>query len=777
MAKVVSMDTLNHLYNFLCGSKNEIILSYDEKYDKTPVNVLLDLANQMDDVALYELGARYRLGVDGVEIDYDKAMQYFFPVLKMKRHSRAANLIGKMIWDDAFGTENEKECEKWFILASSWGDGAASENLAAFYESKTLGEPNYEKSIYYHKLAINQGNTDSYEDLAFAYTFKAAGEEGELQAQDYKTAFDLFSYSYSIGMKKWGSYNLGRAFFFGNGVEKDVVKAKHYFIEAASLGLEEANYFAGLLVVYDENGVEQIAENYDTAMAYLESSAEVSKEYAYDRMGYYSDVMGKTKEAIIYYKNAIERGNNNSLERYKELISISGAVQTTINDASSLSIDQLLENYSEERPANSFLIAQAYHYGRNGAQINYSNAYQYYKIVIQKMLPDIGAAYYELGEMFQRGQGCPPNVKEAFANFEKAFEYGYPVGMNRIAECYRKGIDVAADPYMAEKIYLKSIERGDADAEASLGEMYIAGELGGERQLGKGYRMLESAFRKNPSNPVAFFHMAHLYYTGYEDDEISIEQDYDKAIPMMEVLADTGDINSAMFLADIYSNKENGRFDYEKAVHFSDIVYAEHIPVGEMLVAMLNLFPEYKDEPLYDSKKGVEAAKCYIFNPQTKDTNGSKESLLELICDYYRQFGNSSQYVRKECKYLHDNLENMHLRYLDDETMQKLKNALFFILCIEGYELLENPLFGIDNLVNMINETEEVFRRNAYLGNAGIESMGFLLNLIGEFHLGNNDLENARYFFDQASARGYDEATNHLAKFSVNFWGKLEYRE
>jgi hypothetical protein len=84
-------------------------------------------------------------------------------------------------------------------------------------------------------------------------------------------------------------------------------------------------------------------------------------------------------------------------------------------------------------------------------------------------------AQYELGIMYQNGEGVPQNYSKAVKWFRKAAEQGDSSAQYRLGLKYNVGHGVPQDYSEAVKWFRKSAEKGDAAAQLSLARIYDKG--------------------------------------------------------------------------------------------------------------------------------------------------------------------------------------------------------------------------------------------------------------------------------------------------------------
>ena len=86
------------------------------------------------------------------------------------------------------------------------------------------------------------------------------------------------------------------------------------------------------------------------------------------------------------------------------------------------------------------------------------------------------AAQYNLGVMYDKGQGVPQDYKTALKWYRLAAEQGDVYAQTNLGSMYHKGKGVPQDYKIALKWYRLADEQGDADAQYNLGLMYHKGQ-------------------------------------------------------------------------------------------------------------------------------------------------------------------------------------------------------------------------------------------------------------------------------------------------------------
>ncbi len=98
-----------------------------------------------------------------------------------------------------------------------------------------------------------------------------------------------------------------------------------------------------------------------------------------------------------------------------------------------------------------------------------------------------GAAEYNLGLMYARGEGVLQDYKEAARRFGRAIDRGYTPAKCILASAYAEGLGVEQDPVTARRLAKEGFEAGDSYC----GEVWKKYDLGNEEGINN--------FQKNKS--------------------------------------------------------------------------------------------------------------------------------------------------------------------------------------------------------------------------------------------------------------------------------------
>jgi localization factor PodJL len=164
--------------------------------DAVQPKALADAARSGDPLALFEIGARYSEGSNGLPAD-------------------------------------QKQAAGWYQLAADKGFAPAQYRLGSLYEKGNGVERDVAKARTFYEAAANQGNAGAMHNLAVLYASGALGQ------QDYATAATWFTKAANLGVTD-SQFNLAILCARGNGVPTDLEESYKWFAIAAKAGDKDA---------------------------------------------------------------------------------------------------------------------------------------------------------------------------------------------------------------------------------------------------------------------------------------------------------------------------------------------------------------------------------------------------------------------------------------------------------------------------------------------------------------------------------------------------------
>ncbi|HCA5038924.1 TPA: sel1 repeat family protein [Acinetobacter baumannii] len=175
--------------------------------------VIQEQAKNGDSQAQYNLGLMYKKGVNGVNIDLEKAIY-------------------------------------WYKKAIEQGDDDAKYNLAIIYATEGTEFSNPTLAFKLLSDLSQSGHKEAINYLGILY------RNGIGVKKDYNKAFNLFEKAVSLNVSG-SKFNLGNMYFNGYGTEVDYKKAAYWFDQAVRY--EQDAYAAEMLggMFYEGRGVEK----------------------------------------------------------------------------------------------------------------------------------------------------------------------------------------------------------------------------------------------------------------------------------------------------------------------------------------------------------------------------------------------------------------------------------------------------------------------------------------------------------------------------------------
>lgn len=169
----------------------------------------------------------------------------FLYVLAAEMSSSTDSIEGKAIVETGI---EEVDVAQMEVLA---GDGSIyhQTNLGWIYYVGDGVERNYEKAIYWTKMAADEGFHYAINNLAVFY------DEGKAFEEDDQKAFELYLKAAKLGLERAQS-NVGEHYYRGDIVQQDYSEAFDWFIKAATQGNDTAKYFVARLYM-EGKGIER----------------------------------------------------------------------------------------------------------------------------------------------------------------------------------------------------------------------------------------------------------------------------------------------------------------------------------------------------------------------------------------------------------------------------------------------------------------------------------------------------------------------------------------
>ena len=205
--------------------------------------------------------------------------------------------------------------------------------------------------------------------------------------------------------------------------------------------------------------------------------------------------------------------------------------------------------------------------GHYELQKDYTQAAAWYRKSAEQGHP---FAQYNLGALYNNGQGAPQDYAEAARWYRKAADQGNPDGQFSLGLMYRGGSGVQQNFAEAVKWLRKAGDQGHSSAQFWLGFIYDFGE--GVQQ---DYAEAAGWFRKaaEQGDATAQRDLGFLYKDGH-----GVTQDYSEAARWFRKAAEQGDDTAQHYLGLAYEGGEGVPQDYVEAYMWLNLAAAGTLP-------------------------------------------------------------------------------------------------------------------------------------------------------------------------------------------------------
>ncbi|WP_421784200.1 tetratricopeptide repeat protein [Kiloniella litopenaei] len=410
-------------------------------------------------------------------------------------------------------------------------------------------------------------------------------------AQDFDKALSAYlDGEYAVALKEFhklaelgdgeAQFYLGEMYVVGQGVERNLFRARKWFLRASERGNFDADsrlallYESGLggeqsdtlalyharrgadnnnaasqanLAKFYEKGSVGVAQSDEDALKWYLLAAYKGFTPAYLGLGRVYEKIGEIDDAKLWYQLAIDEGDEDARKPLARLKAKNAdAKQTAGNNrkvVSSSSGGTIAVEYPDEAARQSsdrvweddkddFLVgANAYLDG------DFSLALEFLYPLAEKGVP---LAQFYMGEMFDRGLGINQNPQAAVKWFTAAYKNGVSEAGNNLAYIYYTGSAGFVDRQTAMDIYHKEAHAGNSASQVSLGHAYADGKdvFPSDKVAVRWYR--EAA---ENGNPVGMFQLGLAYYHSIG----GVTWDYDTAYMWFSLADEEGDEDALVY--------------------------------------------------------------------------------------------------------------------------------------------------------------------------------------------------------------------------------------
>lgn len=293
-----------------------VVTEYDNTFDKSPLEEVIGAAGQGNVAAIYELGERYRLGIDGAEEDQVKAIGLYKDVLKYQNNRKAFYHIGYMLVDGVYGEERAKEGLQYYDAAFRLKSSTAASQLAILYEYGHLVPKDLDRALYYLDKAIEfgNGNGTEYVDKARVYERLGKIEQSRQCLLQALENYDKQIRNGEIDDLSWVWHEKGRIYRNLH----DYLMAKECYEKSLSFG-NNPSAATNLAAIYEDGIPGKMDVDLDKALYYYQLAYDTKHDDDQDVISinmlglfYFHDKAGKGKDdkAFDLFKEVNELGSN-----------------------------------------------------------------------------------------------------------------------------------------------------------------------------------------------------------------------------------------------------------------------------------------------------------------------------------------------------------------------------------------------------------------------------------------------------------------------------------
>ena len=392
----------------------------------------------------------------------------------------------------------------------------------------------------------------------------------------YNEGFKRFTISAESGNAE-AQYCLGERYRIGLGATKDPVQALAWFLKAAEQEHVEAQTTLGLMY---ENG-QGISKDRKEAFCWYRRAATQGNAMAQARLGalyrsgFEENETGRDlDQALIWIRKGAEKGDALAQSMLSSMLRRGEGMPVDVAKAGEWEI-KAADQGNPHGISESFASYQWDRTGdaRDGSCI-VEEPWARKPEWFQKGA-DEGDAWsqYNLGEMYEFGDGVPKNPSEAFRWYQQSAALDFVLAQLKVAAAYLDGIGIAQDRNEALTWNRRAADHGNAEAQYRTGQHFsddftlkLFGETGTDpAEAAKWY--LQAAKQGHVRAQIAFATMNLM--EGYVARNIS------EAIRWYSRAAENGDIYAPLCLGRIYEVGDGVPKDHAEAVRW-------HLKAAEM---------------------------------------------------------------------------------------------------------------------------------------------------------------------------------------------------
>lgn len=470
------------------------------------VDLFTKAANEGDAYSQRELASMYEKGT-GVTKDYGLALRWYakaetnssskYFTDEVKKDLARVTLLKaadageaeaqyKLSLELGHDYRNRTNALDWLVKSAAQGYPQAQHDLGSVYRSGWYNGQRYNKDpAIAHSLFLNaakQGHAESQNTVGLMY------ENGEGVATNLSMAAEWYTKSAEQGFGS-AHVNLAHCYLKGKGVETNYTQAHKWFEKARAQNISWAS--AHLAEMYIKGyGVTQNVSRAITLYEEAFARGDVSSPFALASL--YEEgksVPQDIDKAIYWYRNIKTNGYLSEIlypmaqSSVSNLLNLKQAIQ---GDAQSQNTVGEYYRYRDDAKAIEWFLKAAeqgnakalYNLGGmyesgNGVEKNQERADE---LIFKAAEKGDAEAQNRVGVRYSSGRGLPKDPRKAVEWYRKSADQGDPWGQYNLATHYENGTGIIKDVVTAAELYLKSAEQRNADAQNKMGILYYNGQ-------------------------------------------------------------------------------------------------------------------------------------------------------------------------------------------------------------------------------------------------------------------------------------------------------------
>ncbi len=553
----------------------------------------------------------------GVSRDYKKAFDIYLELSRSSRPSIKSAAVANLAdyYYTGLGTKIDySEAFKWYLSASEFGNIRAQGQIGLMLQNGEGVGKDAVKALVWYKKSAEKGDVISIRNLGIAYEF------GQGTKINIKKAIALYKKAAELGS---GSAMFNLAVLYENNKDwKDIRQSFSWYLKSSEAGYYPAYALTGFNYT-DGYGVEK-----DVGQAiywlYKSYNAEDVDSPIYTLLDLYlthkNTPLNFTKipEEVVYQEliPKLTKKEKDVLFGIHPYIVNKLFSEDWLDELDSKTIWQLA-NYAENQGKDLNLTLKLYEMSASkGDSLSMVN---------------LGRLYGSYGD-----SSLPIDITKSEYWYKEAVKHGSVESLAYLGIMYRFEVDALGvknelfNPEKSFKLLKEAYEKGVVFSTASLASAYIDG-IGTKKNLLRGVELLKEEMHSEKTTPDRATDILFDIFEIQLENNLLTSDITSVALLKMEGLANSGDSERQVGLANVYLNKNFPGMDVGKAIFWLEKASNRNIVANTIL---MTVYGGSYDPSYMDLKKMVN----YSFK-----TVDLFESKLADDYDFYKKYSLESQ--------------------------------------------------------------------------------------------------------------------------------------